>query len=332
MGLGQEPVEGGEVPEEGIDVVHAIGRDPAFPDDEPPWSEIPHCASNEHPSTHEHIRGMRRLLDGYAGDRVLIGETALPGTRWIAPYYGEGDELHLAFNFAVTHAPWEAHAWRRRIDRVVEELGPRQAWPTWVLANHDVPRVRTRYGGSEARARAAAVAQLTLRGTPFLYAGDELALEDAVVPADRIVDPGGRDGCRAPLPWTRADGHGWGGSAWLPFPPDAADRSVEAQREDPGSTLHLYRRLLAARRGSPALQLGDLELLPAPDGVLAWRRHLVGPDGTADERTVAVSYVDAPREVAVTGSVEVSTHAELEGRAFDGALPPDGAVLLRPAP
>jgi alpha-glucosidase len=316
-----------------VDVVHCIGRDQSWPDDVPPWDEIPHCASNEHPSTHEHIRGMRRLLDGYDGDRVLIGETALPGTRWIAPYYGEGDELHLAFNFAVTHAAWDAPTWRYRIERVVEELGPRQAWPTWVLANHDVPRVRTRYGGSEARARAAAVAQLTLRGTPFLYAGDELGLEDAEVPPERVVDPGGRDGCRAPLPWTRATGHGWGADPWLPFPREAGDRSVEAQREDAGSTLHLYRRLLAARRGSAALQLGDLELLPAPDGVLAWRRQHVGAGGAVDERAVAVSYVDEPREgLALTGVVEVSTHRELQGRAFDGVLPPDGAVVLRPAP
>jgi len=81
-----------------IDVVHCIGRDPAFPDDEPPWSEVPHCASNEHPSTHEHVRAMRRLADGYEGDRVLIGETALPvaGVMFYfqTPYYGR-DELYL---------------------------------------------------------------------------------------------------------------------------------------------------------------------------------------------------------------------------------------------
>ena len=95
-----------------IDVVHCIGRDPALPDDEPPWSELPHCVANEHESTHAHIREMRRLADGYDGDRVLIGETALPGTARVAPYYGDGDELHLAFNFAATRAPWDAAAWR----------------------------------------------------------------------------------------------------------------------------------------------------------------------------------------------------------------------------
>jgi alpha-glucosidase len=308
-----------------IDVIHCIGKDPALPDDPPPWDEIPHCASNEHPSTHEHLRAMRRLTDGYEGDRVLIGETALPGTRWVAPYYGDGDELHLAFNFAFTHAPWDAAAWRHRIDRVVEELEPRRAWPTWVLSNHDVPRHRTRYGGSEARARAAAVAVLAQRGTPVLYAGEELGLEDATVPADRVVDPGGRDGCRAPVPWEAAFPHGWTEDPWLPFPPDAAARSAESLRADPASILHLYRRMLAARRASPALSVGDLELLPAPDGVVAWRRR-----HGADERVVAINLSPAPVVLGLAGVVEVASDGAAEGTPFAGTLAPDTAVVLRP--
>jgi alpha-glucosidase len=308
-----------------IDVVHCIGKDPSFPDDVPPWDEIPHSSSNEHESTHEHIRAMRRLADAYDGDRVLIGETALPGTRYVAPYYGDGDELHLAFNFAATHAAWDAAAWRTRIRRVIEELGPRHAWPTWVLSNHDVVRHRTRYGGSEARARAAAVALLTQRGTPFLYAGEELGLEDALVPEDRVVDPGGRDGCRAPLPWTPEADHGWGPEPWLPFPPEAVERSAAVLRDDPGSILHLYRRLLTARRGSPALSVGDLELLDAPDGVVAWRRS-----SRTDERTVLLNMSDAPVPVSFGGIVEVASDGVGEGQRFGGRLGPDTAVVLLP--
>ena len=308
-----------------IDVVHCIGRDPAFPDDVSPWSELPHCVSNEHESTHEHIRGLRRLVDGYAGDRVIIGETALPGTRWVAPYYGDGDELHLAFNFATLHAPWDAAAWRKRVERIEELLDPRGAWPSWVLSNHDVPRHRTRYGGTEARARAAAVALLTQRGTPFLYAGEELGLEDAVIPPDQVVDPGGRDGCRAPLPWTAAAGHGWGADPWLPFPPEAAARSVEVERADEGSVLHLYRRLLAARRGSPALELGDQRLLDTPEGTLGWARSW-----DDDQRTVVLNMSDTAVDVAATGTVEVASDGEGEGQPFSGRLAADTAVLLRP--
>jgi alpha-glucosidase len=308
-----------------IDVVHCIGRDPAFPDDVSPWADIPHCASNEHPSSHEHIRGLRQVADGYEGDRVLIGETALPGTQWVAPYYGEGDELHLAFNFGAAYAPWDATVWRRRLDRIEALLGPRRAWPAWVLSNHDAPRHRTRYGGREARARAAAVLLLTQRGTAFLYAGEELGLEDAEVPADRVVDPGGRDGCRAPIPWTAADGHGWGDPPWLPFPPRAAEQSAEALRADPGSVLHLYRRVLQVRRGSASLSLGDQEALDAPDGVLAWRRSAPGDQ----PRTVLVNMADAEATVGFEGTVEVASDGVGEGEPFSGLLPPDAAVILR---
>jgi alpha-glucosidase len=308
-----------------IDVVHCIGKDPAYPDDEPPWSAVPHCASNEHESTHAHIRAMRTLADGYDGERVLIGETALPGTRWVAPYYGHGDELHLAFNFAATHAPWDAAAWRKRIERLAQELDPRQAWPSWVLSNHDVSRHRTRYGGSEDRARAAALALLTLRGTPFLYAGEELGLEDAHIPTERVVDPGGRDGCRAPVPWDTSPEHGWGNDPWLPFPPDASERSLEAQRADPASILHLYRRLLAARRASPALALGDLDLLDAGPGALAWRRTTAD-----DERTVVVNMGEDVAMVPLEATVEVASDGQGEGGPFTGKLAPDTAVVLRP--
>src|SRR5207237_6382713 len=143
---------------------------------------------------------------------------------------------------------------------VAEEIEPVGGWPTWVLSNHDNMRHRSRYGGSEARARAAAVLLLTLQGTPFLYAGEELGLEDADIPPEREVDPGGRDGCRAPVPWDGEPGHGWGTAVepWLPWPPEPDHRNAAALRADGRSILHLYRRVLAARRASPALHAGDL--------------------------------------------------------------------------
>lgn len=148
-----------------------------------------------------------------------------------------------------------------------------------------------------------------------------------MVSPERVVDPGGRDGCRAPLPWTRHAGHGWGPDPWLPFPPDAADRSAEALRADPTSILHLYRRLLTARRASPALQMGDLELLDAGPGGLAWRRR-----AHADERTVVVAFGAEPVSVDLPGIVEVASDGRGEDEPFSGTLDPDTAVLLRPLP
>ena len=307
-----------------MDVIHAIGKDPALPDTPPELLPIPQSGINDVPETHPLLRRIRSLLDSYPGDRVSVGEVYLLSTALVAKYYGDNDELHLSFNFPPLYAPWEAAAWRKRIERVHQELESRGAWPTWVLSNHDNPRHRTRYG-SERRARAAAVLLLTIRGTPFLYAGEELGLEDAVIPPDRVVDPGGRDGCRAPIPWEHDAPHGWAGAEpWLPWPPSPSDRSVEAQRNDPDSILHLYRRVLAARHGSPALQVGGLTLLDTPDGVLGYAR-----DEGEDHRTVLVSYSTERVFVDVAGTVEVATDGVGEGAPFTGTLAPEQAVVLR---
>jgi alpha-glucosidase len=277
------------------------------------------------PEVHARLRDIRRLLDSYPDNRVAVGEVFILSTAKVAEYYGDDDELHLAFNFPPLFAPWDAGKWRHRIERTEDALLPVGAWPTWVLSNHDTPRHRTRYGGSEARARAAAVLLLTLRGTPFLYEGEELGLEDAVVPADRVVDPGGRDGCRAPVPWTSTAGHGWDGAEpWLPFPPDAGVRSVDALAQDEASILHLYRRLLAARRTSPALRLGDLTLLDAGEGIVAYERTNDG-----DRRTVLINFTSEARVVDHAGDVEVSSDGHGEGQPFTGTLRPDEAVILQ---
>ncbi|MBA2497521.1 MAG: DUF3459 domain-containing protein [Acidimicrobiia bacterium] len=314
------------------DVIHAIGKDPALPDDPPQWAGIPHSSVTEHTSTHTLLRRIRAVLDTYDGDRMMVGEVYLLGddiSARTATYVGP-DQLQLAFDFAPLFTEWARPAeWRDRIDDI-EGAYTDPRWPTWVLSNHDNRRHRTRFG-SEAAARAAAFVLLGLRGTPFLYAGEELALEDAAVPPEAVVDPGGRDGCRAPIPWTRADGHGWDGGAWLPFPPDAAARSVEAQRDDPGSCLHLYRRLLATRRDSAALRRGDFRWLDADpaSGVLGWART----DGD-DERLVLVDVGGAggpvPPEATGDWVVEVASDGAGEGDPLPaGDLSPHRAVVLR---
>jgi alpha-glucosidase len=294
------------------DVVHLIGKDPALPNVAALHSAGGHLSlvgQHDYAGTHALLRGIRDVVDEY-GDRMMIGEVNLSETELIRPYLGEDDELHLAFDFASLWVPWEASAWRERIEHVEEIMGAR--WPTWVFSNHDQPRIRTRLGGSEARARAALLLLLTLRGTPFLYAGEELGLEDAEVPPDRVVDPGGRDGCRAPIPWTADPGHGWPAEPWLPWPPEPAARSVATQRADEGSFLSFARALLAARRASPALRLGSLELLDdVPGDVVAYDR--VHGD---DRRRVWIDFGANPGPCPEGWTAEVAT---------------DAAALLRPA-
>ncbi len=319
-----------------MDVIHGIGRDPALPDARPELAHIPWSALNDQPVTHEYLREMRRLIDAYPGDRMAVGEVYLLDTRRVATYYGVGDELHLAFNFPPLFAPWTASAWRQQIEQVAALIEPTGGWPTWVLSNHDNPRHRTRYG-SDARARAAAVLLLTLRGTPFLYAGEEIGLQDAVIPPEARVDPGGRDGCRAPIPWDASATHGWpakgvaaaGGGTWLPWPPNPEDCNVESAREDAGSMLHLYRRLLAARRGSQALHGGALTLVDTHADVLGYTRQS-GPD----MRTVLINFVAEPTAtIRLPGEwlVEVASDGVDEGEPFRGTLGGDQAVILVPA-
>jgi alpha-glucosidase len=311
-----------------MDVLHAIGKAPDLPDDDPALLPIPHSALNHHESTYRLVRGLRGVLEEYPGDRMMVGEVFLLDTAMVASYYDGGNGLHLAFNFPPLFTPWDAGLWRYRIDEVQREIEP-QGWPTWVLSNHDQPRHRTRYG-SEARARAAAVLLLGLRGTPFLYAGEELGLEDADVPEDRVVDPGGRDGCRAPIPWDAGAEHGWGtADPWLPWPPEADTRNAAALRADEGSIIHLYRRLLAARRASPALSVGSQSLLDAPVGVVAWDRA-----DREDRRRVVVNFTDEPVDATdlVEGwIVEVASDGGGERGPAAATLEGDQALVLRPA-
>lgn len=297
------------------DVVHCIGKDPALPDAPAELAGLPACLFDHGVGTHRQLRFLRSVVDGAGGDRVLVGETYVLDRAQVASYLGDGDELHLAFNIPALHAPWDAGAWRAEIESA-EALYPGERWPAWVLSNHDVPRHRTRYG-SEARARAAAVLLLTLRGTPFLYAGEELGLTDAEVPPARRVDPGGRDGCRAPIPWTADGSHGWPADPWLPWPPAPAAHSVAIQQADPRSMLQHYRRLLRLRRSLSALHEGRLELLDAPEGVLRWRR--LSTDGGPDVE-VLVNFCDE-----VTGGSALPRGQWLGGTALEAPAP--GAPL-----
>src|SRR5204863_477216 len=163
------------------------------------------------------LRRWRGLVDTYEEQRILLGETWVMDLERLARFYGTGDDqLHLAFNFPYTFAPLEASVLRDVVDRTLAHL-PQQAWPVWMLSNHDIPRFATRLcDGDERKIRAALLALLTLRGTAVLYQGDEIGLEQVHVPPERArdVEPEGRDGCRTPMPWTQ-DG-GWV-DPWLPL-------------------------------------------------------------------------------------------------------------------
>lgn len=313
-----------------VDVAHGLVKDAQLRDNPGihEWG-TGHGEETRHawdqPEVHDVYRSWRRLLDSYPGDRMAVGEVYLADATARARYV-RADELSLAFNFALLWAGWDADRLRTAVQESLDASGAVGAPTTWVLSSHDSERHLTRFGGGAVgwrRSRAAVLLLLGLPGPVYLYQGEELGLPDVDLPLEVRQDPLfrrtrgqrlGRDGCRVPIPWSGdAPPYGFGpGGTWLPQPADWAPLTVEAQRQDRGSVLSLYRAALALRR-EPDLLDAPLEWVDAPAGVLAWRRGGI---------TVAVNLsagpVPAPPGELLLGSEPAA-----------GTLPPDTAVWVR---
>ncbi|MGE3141526.1 MAG: alpha-amylase family glycosyl hydrolase, partial [Thermoleophilia bacterium] len=182
-----------------IDVVQELGKVVDPPAGATAWAQ-----GQDWPDGHGVMRRVRGVLEEY-DDRMAVGEVYILDQARLASFLVTGDELHLAHNFVFLRLPWDARRFREVIDEFTR-LAPDPAWPTWCLENHDHPRVASRWdedGRGADRARAAALLLLGLRGTAFVYQGQELGLPDAEVPPERVVDLDGRDPERAPIPWER---------------------------------------------------------------------------------------------------------------------------------
>ena len=320
-----------------VDVAHGMAKPAGLPDmdlslltprhagpmpspDDPRWDQD---------GLHEYLRMFRRVLDSYPGNRMAVGEAWVPDDERLARYV-RPDELNLTFNFRLLQADWDADAFRVAIEDSLSTMAEVGAACTWVLSNHDVVRHVTRYGGGEAgvaRARAAALIQLSLPGAVYVYNGDELALPNVDLPDAVLQDPTwersghterGRDGARVPLPWSGSAppfGFTDDTSTWLPMPGDWTSLTVEAEAADPDSTLSLYRNVLAMRRKIADLRTGDFAWLGAPEGCLAYRRgHSFLAALNAGNRPAPMP----PGEVLLAS-----------GPLTDQELPPDTAVWLR---
>jgi alpha-glucosidase len=317
-----------------MDVIALLIKDaelrdnPPNPDAEPdpppdyPFGQQLHVYNQDQDEVHAVIRQIRKVLDEY-DSRCGIGELWGPLDRWVRYYGTHGDELHLPFNFRLMFLPWQAGAMRRSVDELEAAL-PDFAWPNYVLGNHDFWRLATRFGG-QAQARVAAMMLLTLCGTPTLYYGDELGMENGVIPPEKVQDPQGvnlgaertRDVCRTPMQWDASPNAGFcpaGVEPWLPVSVDYETRNVAAQSADPSSILTLYRRLLALRRASPALYGGSYRPLDGvPGDCFVYLR-----EGGGERKLVALNFSAAEQIVSLpdlVGFAEVllSTHLDREG-------------------
>jgi alpha-glucosidase len=298
-----------------LDVAHMFVKAEGLPDNPRKfgwrgYDRQDHSNHINQPETHAIWKEFRQLLNRY-DQRMAVGEVEPTGAEG---YYGSGDdELHLVFNFAMLHQRrWEAQAFRAVAQAWYDKL-PNGAWPCWVLNNHDNKRSISRYAAGEQtvpRAKVAATMLLTLRGTPFLYYGEELGLPEGKIPRAEIVDPPGRkywpiykgrDGCRTPMPWDATTNAGFStGKPWLRVNPDYAGVNVESERRDPNSLLNFYRQVLALRRASPALQRGSYRALDQARDVFAYER------ATADQRLlVALNFSSRPATIDIEGAWQV---------------------------
>jgi alpha-glucosidase len=276
----------------------------------------------EQPEMHDLLRDLRALVDRYPG-AVLVGETD------DLSYYGHGtDELHMVFNFPLMKTHHLTPEWVRANQKERLEKMPAGAWPCNTFGNHDSPRVYSRFAdgqNDDQIARLALAVVLTLKGTPFLYYGEEIGMTDlllqdlsqfrdnlglwaykmelslpGVTPEEalRHAAQESRDKCRTPMQWSEEPNAGFspaGVRTWLPVNPNYTKGvNVAAEEKDSGSLLNFYRRLLRVRKSTPALQAGEYRVVHAEaKDYLAFLREI--PDG--QECLVAMNFSPRSRRI-----------------------------------
>jgi alpha-glucosidase len=240
------------------------------------------------PESIDIVAKIRALVDGY-GDRLIVGEiyTLPPGhPATVARYLsGQKEMLHMAFDFSMIFRRWAALPVSRAVEKWMLHIPP-GSWPCHVLSNHDLHR--SLHSGwwrkrTNEKAKIQAMLLLTLKGTPFLYYGEEIGMRNTRIPRSSIRDPlgkkfwplySGRDKSRTPMQWTNGKYAGFSEvTPWLPVNKDFIFRNVESSLEDGESVLQFYRRLIRFRRSSNALLSGQWNpLIPSGRNVMAYLR------------------------------------------------------------
>lgn len=292
-----------------LDVFNAYFKHPDLPDNPGKlgfrgFERQQHIYDTDQPDMLPLLSEIRTMLDSYS-ERYAVGETFLATAEKAASYCGP-HYLHGTFNFNLFNYFWWPSLFLKAIQRWEAALSP-EAWPTWVLNNHDNVRSASRYGRGEddSRAKVAAALLMTLRGTPFMYYGEEIGMRNLSLPRELIKDPPGktywpiyrgRDGCRGPMQWDDTAFAGFSqAEPWLPVHLDSSWRNVAAQRSDPDSLFNFYRSLINLRKEYPALREGlFLPLNFEPRTLLAYLRK-------TNQQTilVALNFANRPNRLAI---------------------------------
>jgi len=327
-----------------IDVCNMMIKDAELRDNPPATKDDPldqqlmgvkAVYNSDRPEAHDILRRWRAISDGYDPGRLLIGETNVEQLPALAQFYGDGhNELHGGFNFVFINSAFEANALRTVVEDTEAALPP-GAWPIWTGSNHDVSRLATRWAaGDPAKVRCALLILLTLRGTPFLYQGDEIGLTDGPIEQSDLLDAvgirywpyyKGRDPERTPMPWSNTPGGGFTGSGvrpWLPMA-DPAECNVADQEVDLDSVLAFTRRAIACRTSSDDLAVGSYRSLPCAEGTWAFAR--------GERTTVILNMTDVTEGIDVPdGTISLATVRHLEGTTTEGGLtlPPRSGLVI----
>lgn len=254
------------------DALYHLVKDDKFRDDLSNPNYVPGKNEPYNSLIHEYSAGRPELLDtanamcavmGESAGKFMVSESYLGIAEMAKLYKACDDKLHAPMNFNFIGMPWDAAAYKKIVDEFETSLSPNDV-PNYVFGNHDRSRVASRLG--QEKVRLAAMLLFTLRGMAFVYYGDELGMEDAQIPDEKCLDPWGknvpdlglsRDPERTPMQWNNSKYAGFSNvKPWLPFFDQPERRNVEAEAEDPHSTLSLYKRLIRLRRTSDALKDG----------------------------------------------------------------------------
>jgi alpha-glucosidase len=260
-----------------IDAVSRLYEDPQMRDD--PYlpgrnaygdRNIQHKYTDDLPEVHDVLKEVRKVVDKYPGNPVLVTEADEPNVEALTKMYGNADEVQLPMDFQIADVnELSAPRFRDLFNQI--ESNSAHGQPEYFFSNHDQPRQWDRYGDGEHNdqiAKLMAVLELTTRGTPQMYYGEELGMrttdparvEDVHDPIGKLGWPKekGRDGERTPMQWDATPGAGFTTvtKPWLPIPPTSTKYNVETESKDPDSIFNAYKRLLSLRKTEPALREG----------------------------------------------------------------------------
>jgi len=275
-----------------LDVANYYFHDPLLRDNPASGAKDPsrpyhfqqHRYNRSQPGTLAFLKRLREVVDAY-DDRMTVAEIASASHIQRSIEYTEGaDRLHTAYNFLFLESE-ELSA--ELIRRGLSQWRSKDAWPSWSFSNHDVKRATSRWGAHDhepAYAKLLFALLCSLRGTVFVYQGEELGLGQADVPFEKLQDPEairfwpanlGRDGCRTPMPWQarRANAGFSSTTPWLPVDPRHEAIAVDQQEALPDSVLNFAKLFLGFRSRHPALVHGDISFCGGGDAILSFTRE-----------------------------------------------------------